>query len=230
MLHSDILGIFNKHEKKRDSLGITVTTLSGQTMINTTRSQSTPAARPSPVRAATLADVDLIHERLMEAIETSPHYSDRFKQYETARLSKSYLRNLIAVDPFHVMICLSGKETIGFMITGPELGTLWLYWSYIFPEKRRASVAMACLRDLIKHWDNGRFHKLSTYTRPGNDAVALLNRFKFQHTCTLENHIFGQDYMLYELTLTKVEAGYDQGMAIGRLGRIKGWFRTILGF
>ncbi|HHG89780.1 MAG TPA: hypothetical protein ENJ90_04770 [Devosia sp.] len=165
----------------------------------------------------------------MEVIETSPHYSDLFKQYEKARLSKAYLANLIAMDPYHVIICLAEKETAGFMITGPELGTLWLYWSYIFPEKRRASLAMACFRDMISHWQNGRFHKISTYIRPGNDAVAIVRRFKFVHTCTLEKHIFGQDYMLYELPLNKVTKDYDLGMNVGRLGRIRGRLRAAFG-
>ncbi len=185
--------------------------------------------RAPTIRAAIPADIDLIHTRLMEVINTSPHYNDLFKQYESARLGKSYLANLIAVDPFHVMVCLSGEETAGFMITGPELGTLWLYWSYIFPEKRRASLAMACFRDMIKHWDNGRFHKISTYIRPGNDAVAIVKRFKFNHICTLEKHIFGEDYMLYELPLNKVTKDYDFGVNVGRLGRIKRRFGALFG-
>lgn len=196
--------------------------------------QPPPVHRPSAVRAPSVRaarpeDIEEVHNRLMEVIETSPHYSQTFKQYEMARLSKAYLSNLIAMDPFHVMICLSKGETVGFMITGPELGTLWLYWSYIYPEKRRATLAMACFRDLIAHWDNGRFHKISTYMRPGNDAVAMVKRFKFNLTCTLEKHIFGQDYLLYELPLTKVDPEYDHGVNMGRLGRIRGRIKSVLG-
>ena len=201
----------------------------GQSVKEPTDSRTKKPARAPAIRAATSADIDLVHTRLMEVIETSPHYSDLFKQYEKARLSKAYLANLIAMDPYHVIICLAEKETAGFMITGPELGTLWLYWSYIFPEKRRASLAMACFRDMISHWQNGRFHKISTYIRPGNDAVAIVRRFKFVHTCTLEKHIFGQDYMLYELPLNKVTKDYDLGMNVGRLGRIRGRLRAAFG-
>ncbi len=202
---------------------------SGQSVKEPADSRTEKIKRAPTVRAATAADIDLVHKRLMEVIETSPHYSDLFKQYETARLSKAYLANLIAADPYHVIICLSGTETAGFMITGPELGTLWLYWSYIFPEKRRASLALACFRDMLEHWRNGRFHKISTYIRPGNDAVAIVKRFKFVHTCTLEKHIFGEDYMLYELPLNKVTKDYDFGVNVGRLGRIKRRFGALFG-
>ncbi len=189
-----------------------------------------PAARARAIRAAKLSDLDLVHERLMEAIETSPYYSPLFKQYEQARLTKGYLRNLIARDPHHVMIVVSGGQTAGFMISGPELGTLWLYWSYIFPEKRRATLALAALRSLIEHWDNGRFHKIATYTRPGNEAaIALMKRFKFKHVCTLEKHIFGEDYLHYERMLTKTVNGYDFGVGPGFVGRLKSRIAKLVG-
>ena len=166
----------------------------------------------------------------MEAIDTSPFYSPLFKDYEKARLTKGYLRNLVAMDPHHVMIVLSGNETAGFMISGPELGTLWLYWSYVFPEKRRATLAMASLRSFIEHWDNGRFHKIATYTRPDNNtATALMKRFKFNHVCTLEKHIFGEDYIHWERTLNKTEQGYDFGVGPGLAGRLKSRIAKLVG-
>ncbi len=189
-----------------------------------------PAAKSSPIRAAKLSDLDLVHQRLLEAIDSSPFYSPLFKSYEKARLTKGYLRNLVAMDPHHVMIVMAKKETVGFMISGPELGTLWLYWSYVFPEKRRATLAMASLRSFIEHWDNGRFHKIATYTRPDNDiAIAMMKRFKFKHACTLEKHIFGEDYMHWERALTKSEPGYDFGIGPGLGGRLKRRIAKLVG-
>ncbi len=192
-----------------------------------------PAAASSglsgPVRPATMADLDLVHARLMEVIETSPHYSARFKEFEKQRMGKPFLRQLIAHDPHHVMLVVAADEPAGFMITSPQYGALWLHWSYIFPEKRRASLAMASLRALIQHWDNGRFHKIATYTKPGNPAEALLKRFRFDLTCTLKNHIFGEDYLLYERALNKVEEGYDRGINMGWRARLKTRLRSALG-
>ncbi len=208
------------------------TSFSGQDLTATQsaskKARQKPVAKKLPVRAATAADIDLIHARLAEVIDTSPYYGDRFKDFEKKRMSKRYLRTLLAADPYHLMIIVADDEPAGFMITSPQYGTLWLHWSYIFPEKRRASLAMMGLRALIAHFDNGRFHKIATYTKDGNPAVALLKRFKFDLTCTLKKHIFGEDYLLYELPLTKTEDGYDMGTGMGRLGRLKARLKKLL--
>jgi RimJ/RimL family protein N-acetyltransferase len=180
------------------------------------------SAPPSVLRPATYEDLRIVHPRLMEVIETSPFYSDEFKAHEKGRLTPGYLEALVDSDPWHIALMLKDHETVGFMISGPELGTLWLYWSYLFPEHRKSGVAMSAMRTFLEHWDNGRFHKVATYTKPGNDvAAAIMKRFGWTHTATLEQHIFGEDYLLYERKFQKVTAGYDHGLNLGRIAQIK---------
>lgn len=201
-------------------------------MSETVELQQAPATvtpRERVYRAGTFADIDLVHERLMEAIETSPFYLPVFKAYERARLTKDHLAGLIEADPFHVMIFERDGKTAAFMISGPELGTLWLYWSYVFPEHRRSSLGAHGMRAFIEHWDNGRFHKIATYTKTGNDVAALImKRYGFSLTATLEKHIFGEDYLLYERPLAKTVPGYDHGMRGGIAARIRRRIRRFL--
>ncbi|GHA14972.1 hypothetical protein GCM10007989_07130 [Devosia pacifica] len=185
--------------------------------------------QPSGYRAATSDDLKWVHGRLMEAIDTSPHYAADFKAYEKARISQDYLGALIEADPFHVMVFERNGEPAAFMISGPELGTLWLYWSYVLPEHRRSRLGLSGMRDFIAHWDNGRFHKIATYTKPGNDvAEAIMKRFQYRLVARLEQHIFGEDYLLYERALTKREPGYDLGLRLGMRARLGRRVRRLL--
>ncbi len=188
-----------------------------------TETAAAPKSAPRHLRPAKANELDLVHGWLMQAIDESPYYNATFKAHERARMSRTFVQRLHETEPSHIMCILSEGSPAGFMISSPEYGALWLHWSYVLPEKRRGSLAMSAMRSFIAWWDNGRFHKISTFTKHGNDAAkAVMERYGFALTCTLENHMFGEDYLLYECQLTKAVPGYDSGIpAEGMLGRIK---------
>ncbi|MCB9994206.1 MAG: hypothetical protein H6873_11185 [Hyphomicrobiaceae bacterium] len=180
------------------------------------------------IRGAKTSELAYIQKRLAEVIDTTADYTPEFRAMEKARLNLNYLSNLHAIDPDHIMLCMNHDEIVGGMITGPEFGTLWVYWSFLFPEARGTSAAMTYARALVAHWDNGRFHKMSTYALESNRvSIALMKRAGYEHIVTLEKHIFGQDFMLWEHKLNKIEPGYDHGMNVGLRARLK---RRIAGW
>tara|TARA_R110002124_G_scaffold36451_5_gene117379 strand:+ start:8839 stop:9405 length:567 start_codon:yes stop_codon:yes gene_type:complete len=182
------------------------------------------------IRAATAADIDLIHSELIDVIATSPYYNDRFKAHESARLNKTFLRNLMAIDPWHIMIMCADGVPGGAMISGPETGSLFRYWSWVFPSHRQTKLGMFGMRAFDQHWDNTRFHKAYTFVRPENEvAIMLLRRYGYKEVCLLEQHIFGQDYLLISKPYTKVGDDYDSGVNIGRLGRLKQRLTGLVG-
>jgi hypothetical protein len=173
-------------------------------------------------RPAGLQDIDLVHRELMAVIEESPHYNDRFKAHEKGRLTKGFLRALGAVDPYHVIVLLSDGEPGGALISGPEYGALFRYWSWIFPSHRKTRLGLHGMRVFDEHWDNNRFHKAYTFVRPENEvALALLRRYGYEQACVLRNHIFGQDYAVMERPYTKAVDEYDTGVG----GRVDRWKR-----
>jgi RimJ/RimL family protein N-acetyltransferase len=181
-------------------------------------------------RAATEQDLATIHRELMAVIDESPHYNALFKAHEKGRLTKAFLRALQHQDPFHVIVLTVDGEPGGGLISGPEFGAIFRYWSWIFPSHRKTRLGLHGMRMFDQHWDNGRFHKAYTFVRPENEvALALLNRYGYTQTAILRNHIFGQDYAVIEKPYTKVTEGYDHGMSMGRIARWRSRIDTLLG-
>lgn len=180
-------------------------------------------------RAATAADIDQVHRELMDLIDSMPYYGDRFKNFEKARLDKTFLRTLLAIDPWHILLLQMDGETGGFLISGPECGTIFQFWSCIYPAYRKSSLGMYGMRAFVEHWDNSRFHKASTYVRPENKvALLLLKRYGYEQVALLENHIFGEDYCVMERKLTKMTEDYDNGLYLPMSTRIKLRLRGLL--
>ena len=181
-------------------------------------------------RAATASDLPLVHKELMAVIDESPHYNDEFKAWEKSRLTLPFLRLLQRHDPAHVMCLLSEGRIGGALISGPEFGAVFRYWSWIFPAFRKTRLGMHGMRAFDEHFDNGRFHKAYTFVRPENEvAIALLTRYGYAQTCVLKNHIFGQDYAILEKPYTKLADGYDHGVGPGRLRRLALGLKALVG-
>lgn len=180
-------------------------------------------------RAATHADIAEIHRELMDLIESMPYYGERFKAYEKARLDKTFLRTLVEIDPWHILLLEMDGKTGGFMISGPANGTIFQYWSAIYPDYRGTPLGRFGMDAFISHWDNSRFHKASTYTRPDNrPALALLKRYGYKEVAHLENHIFGEDYLVMERKFTKADEDYDNGISLPFATRLKLRARALL--
>ena len=174
------------------------------------------------IRAATLADIDWVHANLLQAIDDSAYYGERFKAHERVRFSKTFLVSLLVVDPWHVTIGLHRGQRAGFVITLPEFGTIWTAWVYTVPEFSKSAIGLAIMRKSIAHWDNGRFHKTATYVKPENiGGLKIFLRFGFREVALLKHQVLGEDFILLERDLTKTVEGYDSGINVGRLGRLK---------
>lgn len=181
-------------------------------------------------RAATQADLDIIHRELHAVIDESVHYNERFRAHEKGRMTKNYLKALQRADPFHVIAVLHDGEIGGGLISGPEYGAIFRYWSWIFPSHRQSRLALYGMRIFDEHWDNGRFHKAFTFVRTENEvALALLRRYGYDQSGLLKQHIFGQDYVIMEKPYTKTTDDYDSGMAMGRLQRWKAELLSLVG-
>lgn len=175
-----------------------------------------------PLRPAKPSEAVWVHAQLLTALNETFGHVPEFVSREAARFSPDYLRALIAANPAHVFIGENAGKPAGFMLSGPEQGNLVYYWGYIEPASRKGGLAHSSMAQFVKHWDNGRFHKITAYTTAKNRvAQLLLQRNGFHLVAKLEKHILGQDFMQFERPLNKIQSGYDHTVGLGLKSFIK---------
>jgi ribosomal protein S18 acetylase RimI-like enzyme len=186
-------------------------------------------AQKETLGPATTNDIDWIWRHVHQAIDELPFYNDDFKAFEKARMNKNFLHALINYNPHHIIVARVNGERAGFTMSGPDNGTLFLYWSYVLPEFRKSRVLMKGKKLLIDTFENSEFHKIATFTRPENRvAIIMLKRFGWTEAAHLKSHIFGQDYFVFEKPLNKVTEGYRPFIVKGRMGRLKDRLKSFL--
>lgn len=164
----------------------------------------------NPLRPALPSDAEFVHANLKVALAETFGAVPQFVKNESARFSTVYLRALIAANPAYVFIMENAGKRAGFMVSGPEHGSVVLYWSFIDPAHRKGNLALSCMSNYVKHWDNNRFHKIASYTTAENRVAQLLMRRNgFREIVKLEKHVLGQDLILFERPLNKALEGYD---------------------
>jgi RimJ/RimL family protein N-acetyltransferase len=180
--------------------------------------------------ARTHQELELVHQELMAVIDESPHYNDEFKAHEKRRMTIGFLRSLQRIDPYHVIVLTSDGVPGGALISGPDLGSIFRYWSWIFPSHRQSRLGLHGMRIFDEHWDHGKFHKAYTWVRPENEvALALLRRYGYEQTALLRKQVFGQDYVVMEKFYTKVTDNYDSAMVMGRIAQFKARMDLLIG-
>lgn len=168
------------------------------------------------------ADLDWLLANVHQAIDELDFYNDEFKAFEKQRVSANFVRALFDYDPHHLLVLRKNGERAGFMISGPDNGVVFLYWSYILPRFRNSKLAIVGNTFFKQYFDNGNWHKLSTFTRSDNrTALIILKRFGWTEVARLEKHIFGEDYMIFEIASEKTIPGYKPFIVQGRFGRLK---------
>ncbi len=170
---------------------------------------------------ATRNDIAWIWQHVHQAIDELEFYAEEFKAFEKQRMNMGFLTALFEHNPHHLLVLKLDGERAGFMVSGPDNGVVFLYWSYILPAFRKSRLAQKANKYWIEYFDNGEFHKASTFTRPENrTALIVLKRFGWKEAAHLEKHIFGEDYKIFEIPFTKTTKGYRPFVVKGRTGRL----------
>lgn len=157
------------------------------------------AAAPVHVERLDPRDAGRVAGLMREVIAAVPFYSDEAKRSETGKYGEESLREAAAVDPDAVLVAKAGGDVVGFCVSRPDDGLIWLSWFGVHPAWRGAGVADLLLARLEGAARARGIHKVWCDSRTTNlPSRRALARAGFREICTVQNHWYGQDFVLLE--------------------------------
>ena len=148
------------------------------------------------MRAGEADDLNRLFTRTLEAL---PYYNETAKRSEAAKYSAKLLRESTENDPDSVLVARIDDQIVGFCFSKGDDGLVWLAWFGVHPSFRRQGIGSQLLLKLDETVRSGRSHKIWCDCRTENEASKVaLRRHGYVELCTVRNHWYGQDFILWE--------------------------------
>lgn len=128
-----------------------------------------------------------------------PYYNEAAVRSELNKYSPSMLCSSISHDPDSVLVAKERGEILGFCLSHYDDGLIWLAWFGVHPSHRRKGIGSALLQKLENTVGERHAHKIWCDSRTENEASELvLTNQGYRQLCTVRNHWYGQDFILWE--------------------------------
>ena len=130
---------------------------------------------------------------------------------ESAKYTPSRLRARIKRDRDAVFVAISDRRIVGFCVNCKDDGVLQLEWYGVDPAHRQHGMGQRLLQHLINSGRRRGCHKVWCDTNSDNRASArVLTHAGFEPVCTLENHWYGQDFILWQKVIPMMRVVHDE--------------------
>ena len=150
----------------------------------------------APMRPDQAAEVSAL---LRTIVERSEYCNEAARRAEVAKYGPRALAALIANDPDGVLVALAGRRVVGFCISRYDDGVIALEWIGVRQGWRARGVATALLAALERTVRRRGCHKICCDTHAANwRSQAVLLKAGYRKLCALDNHWYGQDFLLWE--------------------------------
>lgn len=158
-------------------------------------------ARESSITLGPMAaeEAEELSRMFRQIVSGLPYYNEIAKSAEIAKYSPELLRASVSERPDSVLIARDGPKLAGFCFSEDDDGTVWLAWFGVHPSYRRQGIGRALLQKLEEVTRNRNLHKIWCDCRTENEASkAVLSLHGYVELCTVRNHWYGQDFILWE--------------------------------
>lgn len=144
-------------------------------------------------------EAEQLNSLFTRVVNALPFYNETAISSELEKYSPTRLRESISNDQDSVLIAKTGEEVIGFCLSHYDDGLIWLSWFGVNPLYRRRGIGSALLERLEETVRNRKAHKVWCDSRTENEASRLvLISHGYTQLCTVRNHWYGQDFILWE--------------------------------
>ncbi len=132
-------------------------------------------------------------------VDALPYYNERAKISEASKHSADRLRQNASLDPTSILVARYDNSLVGFIISNLDDETIWLSWFGVDPLYRRQGIGDQLLQALERRALSMGVHKLWCDSRTDNaESKARLTDNGFRPICTIPDHWYRQDFILWE--------------------------------
>lgn len=140
---------------------------------------------------------------ISDMISSLTYYNEFARQSEIEKYRAFKLLEMIESDEDSVLIAKQKERVVGFCLTYYDDGLIWLSWIGVHKDSRRCGLAQMLLLEMEKTVRPRGAHKIWCDCRTDNEpSKALLTRLGYKQICNVNNHWYGQDFILWEKTIT----------------------------
>lgn len=167
-------------------------------------SEAKPAQAKSLIAVSPMSDGDAdgVSQLFAGVLAELPYYNEKAKRSEGAKYTAERLREAIRSRPDAVLVARSEGEIVGFCFSNEDDGVIWLSWFGVHPTARLHGAGTTILRALEDRAISSGFRKIWCDCRTTNTGSKVtLTSFGFEPLCTIRNHWYGQDFILWEKLL-----------------------------
>lgn len=149
--------------------------------------------------APTCGEPERLSTLFQSVINLIPYYNQRAKQAESAKYTADALRSKASADPGSVLVAQCDSQIVGFAFNNLDDDTLWLAWFGVAPDFRNRGVGAGLLQALDRRALSLGVHKVWCDSRTENvESKFALMKHGFLPLCTIPDHWFRQDFILWE--------------------------------
>ncbi|MGJ4924382.1 GNAT family N-acetyltransferase [Bradyrhizobium oligotrophicum] len=132
-------------------------------------------------------------------VDALPYYNERAKTSEISKYSANRLRQSASIDSSSILVARFNTSLVGFVISNLDDETIWLSWFGVDPVYRRRGIGDQLLQALDRRALSMGVHKLWCDSRTDNvESKARLADNGFRQICTIPDHWYRQDFVLWE--------------------------------